>query len=327
MLPNQITTTNPGDLLTHHAGWTDEQFKAQYGQMWESMKEQDTFLRLPIEEQSRIRQQQVLAYEESKTALAKIKTYAEMEEIQKRFIRLLGDAAGRAYVESIVIAVSRDEKLQQCTPKSIMVQAMRAASLGLSVDPILEQAHLVAYGKEATLIPDYHGLVNLSVNTNYYEIPPNVSEVYQGEIVKIDRFTGKVTITGERVSNVVIGWCGYFRAKNGTERYLYMTNEECDKHGSDYNPGGYNNPKSPWNAHNERDRGKMRRKTVLRTLVRRWGNFSPIVQSILARADQVIEADLQDFPADDNIIIPTQDEQADSHHQSAEANLRELGYS
>src|SRR3989304_5549889 len=92
------------------------------------------------------RQQQAIVKVEAKTALDRIRQYAEMDEVKKRFINLLGDRDGRAYVESVVIAVANSDNLQQCTPKSIMISAMRAASLKLSVDPILKQAHLVPFG-------------------------------------------------------------------------------------------------------------------------------------------------------------------------------------
>jgi len=321
-----MTTEFSPEALKEREAWTDQQWKDKYGTMWESMKSQDTFLRLPPDEQKRVREAQAMVLAEKKTALDKIKVYSEMDEIQKRFKKLLGDAQGQAYVESVVIAVSKDEKLQECTPKSIMIQAMRAASLGLSLDPILEQAYLIAYGNEATLIPDYRGLVQLSVNTVYYEYAPNVSEVWQGEEVNIDRFTGKVTITGERVNNVIIGWMAYSKAKNGTERWLYMTNEECDQHGKTYNPGGYNSPKSPWNAHNGRDRDKMRRKTVLRTFVRKWGNFSPKIQQFMMQDEPAIEAEFEDLPSDENIVIPEKDPDAEKHVRTAEQNLKELGF-
>lgn len=313
------------EALKERETWTDEQWKDKFGMMWENMKSQDAFLRLSPDEQKRVRDAQAMVLAEKKTALEKIKTYAEMDEVKKRFINLLGEQEGRAYVESVVIAVSNNESLQGCTPKSIMVSAMRAASLRLSVDPIMQQAHLVAMGNQATLIPDYHGLVQLSVNTNYYEKAPNVDAVYEGEIVKIDRFTGDITITGERVNNEIIGWCGYFKAKNGTERWLYMTNEECDAHGKEYNPKGFVSPKSAWNK-SPTDRAKMRRKTVLRTLVRRWGNFSPVVQKFIMNDEPAIDAEFSDMPSDENIVIPEKDPDAGKHQRSAEQNLSQLGF-
>lgn len=272
------------ERLETEKNWSDEQYKNAYGDNWQYEKERNLA---------------IVVHDNKRTALDKIKAYAEMDEVKRRFVNLLGDQAGRAYVESVVIAVSANEKLQECSPKSIMVSAMRAASLKLSVDPIYKQAHLVPMKNEATLIVDYHGLVQLSVNTGYYEIAPNVFEVYEGEDVKLERFSGKVTIEGEKKSETIIGWCGYFKAKNGTERWLYWTNEECDAHGKKYSKA-YNSPLSGWNT----DREKMRRKTVLRNLVSRWGNFSPQVANIIMQDEPAIEAQLEELPNDENIVVP-----------------------
>jgi recombination protein RecT len=295
------------ELLKKHENWTDEQFRAEYSDMWENMKAQDVFMRLPKEQQVAIRKSEIATWENSKNGLMKIKTYAENEEVVKRFVNLLGDADGRAYLESAVIAVASNQSLQQCTPRSIMIQAMRAASLKLSLDPALHQAHLVKYGDEATLIPDYHGLVQLTESTGYYEIPPNVFEVYAGEDVKIDRFSGKVDITGEAASSEIIGWCGYFRAKNGTERWLYWKNEDCDAHGKKYNPKGFASTKSAWAT----DREKMRRKTVLRQLVMRWGHFSPHTEQLFKQEDEFVEAETIDMPDDSNIVIPKKEQRSE----------------
>lgn len=248
------------------------------------------------EDKQIVKHEEESEWRKNQTGLAKVKAYAEMEEVKQRFVNLLGDREGKAYVESVVIAVAHKEELQRCSPKSIMISAMRAASLKLSVDPIMKQAHLVPMGKEATLIVDYHGLVQLSVNTGYYEIAPNVFEVYEGETVKMDRFSGKIDIDeASRVSDKVIGWCGYFKAKNGTERWLYMTNEECDAHGKKYSKS-YESPKSGWNT----EREKMRRKTVLRLLVSRWGNFSPQVKNIIIQ-EEPIDAEVTALPTDESV--------------------------
>lgn len=248
---------------------------------------------------------QIIPAEHESTGLEKVKAYAEMEEVKKRFMNLLGDRDGRAYVESVVIATANNKQLQECTPKSIMISAMRAASLKLSVDPIMKQAHLVPFGKEATLIIDYHGLVQLSTNTGYYEIAPNVFEVYEGEEIKLERFSGKITIEGQRINDNVIGWCGYFKAKNGTERYLYMTNKECDDHGAKYSRGfDYKDKFGKFTSLWKKDPPAMRRKTVLRLLVSRWGNFSPQVQTVIAQDEIAIDAETYDMPSDEGIVVP-----------------------
>ena len=304
--------------LEERKDWTDEQYQAEYKNEWRVAKAKDEYALLPKEVKEE-RQAAIAAYDEAqdanKTALAKIRVYAEMDEVKKRFVNLLGDRDGRAYVESVVIAVAANDNLQKCSPKSIMVSAMRAASLKLSVDPIMKQAHLVPMGSEATIIVDYHGLVQLSVNTGYYEIPPNVFEVYEGEDVKMERFSGKVEIVGERTSKTVIGWCGYFKGKNGTERWLYMTNEECDAHGKKYSKA-FNSPKSGWTT----EREKMRRKTVLRLLVSRWGNFSPQVQSVIMQDEPAIDAEAFELPSDENITVPERQKIA------PEQAMKDLGF-
>lgn len=252
----------------------------------------------------------------AKTAMDKIKAYAAMEEVQKRFVTLLGDKVGRAYVESVVIAVANSEDLQKCSASSIMISAMRAASLHLSVDPLLHQAHLVPMGKDAMLILDYRGLQQLSINTGYYEIAPYVGEVYQGEEVKLkNRFSGEVEVVGERVNNEIIGWLAYFKGKQGDERWLYMSNEECDAHGKKYSKSFESN-RSAWKT----DRAKMRRKTVLRQLLTRYGNFSPEIKSAIMQED-VIDGEAFTMPSDENIEVKS------APRRSDEELLSEMGVS
>ena len=253
---------------------------------------------------------------QKETALATLKRYALSPEVQKRFENMLGDRSGKTYIESVIIAVTGNDELQKCDPKSIMVSAMRAASLKLSVDPALKQAHLVPFNKSATLIVDYHGLVQLTAQTGMYRSPPNVSPVFEGEVVDVDRFTGIATISGGKRGDKVIGWVGYFQDVYNNERYLYMTNEECDAHGKRYNPGGFNSSKSAWGT----DRDKMRRKTVLRQLVSKWGYFSPATkQVIFDDTPELIEARIEDMP-EAEIVEP------EPSGRTEQDNMEQLGF-
>lgn len=313
-------------LVKKHEGWTDEQFQNEYGTMWEYMKDQDTFARKPREEQALIRSQQAEELARGNNALATIKAYAENEEVLKRFKNFLGDRNARPYMESVVIAVAANPSLQKCSPKSIFIAAARAASLGLSVDPAKKQAHLVPFGNEVTLIPDYHGLVQMSVATGYYEIPPDVEEVYEGQIIEKAEWGGRLTLKGEKVSNTVIGWRAYFKGKDGTERFMYMTNEECYEHAKVYNPGGYASKSSPWNKRPE-DRAKMCRKTVLRQLVNRWGNFSPVAKQYLFTDEPILDAETFDMPEVEEISVPEKTVKSPEERQaSIEAAMIDLGY-
>lgn len=67
-------------------------------------------------------------------------------------------------LRAALLAVQKDSKLLKCTQESFFGAMMDSARLGLSVGgggPASE-AHLVPFGKEVVLIPDYRGLVKLA---------------------------------------------------------------------------------------------------------------------------------------------------------------------
>lgn len=220
-----------------------------------------------------------------------LKKYANSPEVIERFQAILGEHEARPYVESVILAVTGDQtgRLQSCEPASIMHCALRAATLRLSVDPAMHQAHMVAYGKTATLIPDYRGLVMLMENTGNYE-HINVSPVYEGETAKQNRFTGAVEITGEQTSDEITGWVAYTKEKNGMERFTYMNNEDCDNHARKYNPKGFE--RGAWKT----SHAEMCRKTTLRCHCNHWGKYSPTVARILKAEDEAIEDEIESMP-------------------------------
>jgi len=63
----------------------------------------------------------------------------------------------------------------------------------------------------------------------------------------------------------------------------------------------------------------MRRKTVLRLLVSRWGNFSPVVKQIMSQDEPVIEAEHVEMPSDENIVVTKE-------VKSQDELMKELGY-
>ena len=230
----------------------------------------------------------------------KFKTYANSPEVLESFKRVLGnDKMAQMYVGSVIVAVYNKPELQECSPKSIMVSAMRAAYLRLSVDPAMKQAHLVPFAGEATLIVDYHGLVQLMMNTGLYA-DINVSEVYEGEEVKTRRPSSKVEIVGEKISDKVIGWCAYLLMRDGIEKFLYMTNEECDAHGKKYSKA-FNSSRSGWKT----DLEKMRRKTALRCLANQWGQYSPYATAVLKGDEGVIDGMAVDMPDEGKVTKVT----------------------
>ena len=128
-----------------------------------------------------------------------IVSYGRSPEVMETFSRLVGRNAPY-YVQAAIIAVQANDRLMQCSPKSIFRSALRAATLRLSCDPALGHAWLVPYknksgGFEAQFQAGWKGIQHMAIRTGKYRYI-NVGPVYEGEEVVEDRITGSLKIEG-----------------------------------------------------------------------------------------------------------------------------------
>lgn len=221
-----------------------------------------------------------------KNALARLKKYISADLIRARFEEMMNSNDAGAFINSVVLAVANgSDQLKECTPESVVGSALRAATLRLSCDPALKQAHLVPYKDKATLVIHYQGYVDLALRTNRYT-DINVSEIYEGEEVVVDRITGHANLAGGKKSNDIIGWLAYLKMTNGFSKVLYMTKAQIHDHAKKYSKS-YWNEKGLW----QKDPEVMERKTALRMLMIQWGAFSPSERAVM-RADDEVPGDI-----------------------------------
>jgi recombination protein RecT len=242
-------------------------------------------------------------------ALTRITNYLESAVIKARFAQIMGERGASNYIASVLIAVADSYSLQKCSPASIYTNALRAATLRLSVDPGVGQAYLVPFGNRATLIIGYKGLHDMAVRTNRYRYI-NVSCIYEGQEVIEDQITGFHKLAGGRTGNKIIGWIGAFEMlpKFGSyAKTMYMTVEEIHEHGKRYSKS-YGKSDSPWQTEPD----KMERKTVLRLLLRRWGYIDPADVQLLDELDS-------EEPI--NVLPEIATQRAPEIHNSKDANI------
>jgi recombination protein RecT len=65
-------------------------------------------------------------------------------------------------IKLALVAASRNPKLLQCTPVSVVQAVMQAAQLGLEFGGAMPEAHIIPYGDQATFQTDYRGLLSLA---------------------------------------------------------------------------------------------------------------------------------------------------------------------
>lgn len=214
-----------------------------------------------------------------------------------------------AFTTSLMELFTSDPQLMQCNPNALMGEAVKAAGLRLPINKQLGQAYIVVFKNKdkatgqlvptPTLIIGTKGYINLALRTNKY-ININKGTVYEGEFQGFDKVTGSLDISGEKLSDVPVGYFAYFKQKSGFEKIMYMSIDEVCKFAKTYAPT-VKFSKITWQelkelAIKQSVEGEggglgwfagfqdMAEKTVLRQLLSSWGELS-------VDAEQVINAD------------------------------------
>lgn len=168
-----------------------------------------------------------------------------------------------------VSVISRQQKLAQCTPATLLGAVLKCAQLGLEPD-ILGEAYLVPFWNnkvqparmEVQFIPGYKGLIKLARNTG------EISTILAHEVYEGDQFTytyglnpnlehapcRKVKERGE-----IVAFYAAARLKDGSFQFEVMEREEVDEIRDKFSKA---KDSGPWKE-NYREMGL---KTVLRRL-------------------------------------------------------------
>lgn len=253
-----------------------------------------------------------------------IEKHLTSPQILAKFTEVL-DRGAKPYIQSVLIAVEQSEDLQKCSPDSIGIAALRAATLELSCDPALKQAHLVPYKRnkqhpdgswysyyEAVFQPHYLGLYTLAMRTNKYAVI-TVTPMPKGFDMITDLNTGNEIIVDQKREPVAFApkvkpeeagtWYGYFRTTRGFSKKVWMTVEQIHAHAAKHSKS-YKSDKSLWK--DPKHRPTMEKKTVLLELLR-WADLSGISDGAMREALAAADEDLIDAPAEDVTPEPDPD--------------------
>lgn len=246
-----------------------------------------------------------------KSITTMLNSLLDSEGYRKRFNELLG-ARTPQFVSSIVSLVNADQNLQKAfyeAPITVVQSALKAATFNLPIDPNLGYAYIVPFNNrvkdqdgrehkrmEATFIIGYKGMNQLALRTGVYKTI-NVIDVREGELKSYNRLTEEIELEfveddEERDALPIIGWVGYYRLINGTEKTIYMTRKQIEQHERRHRKGQYMG--KGWRE----DFDSMAMKTVFRRLIGKWGLMSIDYQradaATLAVADAIARGEFDD---------------------------------
>lgn len=183
------------------------------------------------------------------------------------------------------VAVSRNPKILQCTPVSVMQCVMTCSELGLAPDPF-GSVYLVPYGADCTLIVGYRGLLTLArrsgkVSMIYAEVVRE-GDVFEYEMGLEPQLRHKPSLAaGDRRAQYI-----YAVAKltDGCSQFVVLTVADVERV-----RGRSRAARSgPWVT----DWDEMAKKTAVRRLMK-WLPMSVDDASALAAADST-EYDMRD---------------------------------
>lgn len=277
----------------------------------------------------------IIPADKQQQPIEKISASLYREESIKRFSSMLGEKQAQRFVASVLTAVMADPKLQACTPLSVYLSAVRAATLGLSVDPAYGQAYLVAYGNVCTFMPGYKGFRDKASDNG---IGCHVTEIYSNEKIETNLMTGEIRINGGNgfwrqvdqntgsngveISGYLASWWDVKNPKSGEKHYLYMTVAEIEEYAQTYAPA-YKFKDSPWNK-NKLSRAEMFKKTVLKRLLRKTAPLNPVVSRLLMDFEEEQSQDTA-VPFGDIVVKGTEEPEVKPKRTPAQI-MGELGY-
>lgn len=208
-----------------------------------------------------------------KTPVDRLKVAIASESVQAQFRNALKENSG-VFVASLIDLYGSDSYLQQCEPKLVIMEALKAASLKLPINKNLGFAWIVPYKNKNKLIPQfqigYKGYIQLAIRTGFYKYI-NADILRDGEKVELDKLSGAISFYGEPKSEnaPVVGYFAHLETVNGFRKTIAWTREFMTSHAKRYSKS-WGKQSSAWTTEFD----KMAIKTMLRTLLGKYGIMS-----------------------------------------------------
>ena len=220
-----------------------------------------------------------------------LKNMLEAPSVKSQFESVLKDNAPM-FVASLIEMFSTDSKLQECEPKALVNEALKAAILKLPLNKSLGFAFIVPFNNNTKvgdswvkkMTPNfqigYKGYIQLAIRSGQYKYI-NTDSVLEGEYRGKDKLTGEIDLKGEAISEKVVGYFAHLELHNGFRKTLYSTVKQIEDHAAKYSKT-YTYKDSPWKTSFD----AMAMKTQIRALLSHYGYLSPeLINAMNSDAD------------------------------------------
>ncbi len=228
---------------------------------------------------------------------ADLNKYLELPQVSDRLREKLGMEEAMRFKAALSSAVATNPKLLECEPYSIITAGLVGHSLKLPPSPQLGYYYLVPYNnrkrncKEAQFQIGYKGYIQLAMRSGSY-VKLNVSDVKAGEFVSWNPLTEDLEVNFitdpiKREKAETVGYCGFFEYVNGFRKMVYWTRQQVEVHADKYSKAyslaqdkllkAGKIPQKDLYKYSSfwyKDFDVMALKTVIRSMLSRWGSMS-----------------------------------------------------
>ena len=218
----------------------------------------------------------------------KMKDLINSAQVKDMFRNAMQEHAD-SFLASVIDLYNNDKALQACAPNEVLMEAFKAATLKLPINKQLGFAYVLPYNdrKLGKTIPTfqmgYKGLIQLAMRTGAYK-HINAGPVFEGELKSTNKLTGEIDLSGDKVSEKVLGYFAYIETVNGFSKTMYWDINKMISHAKKYSKA-FNF--GPWQS----DFDAMAAKTMLRNLIGHYGIMSVEMQTAYV-GEAAHEADL-----------------------------------
>ena len=222
--------------------------------------------------------------------------YLSNDNTKKYLQSILGEKTGQ-FITSLTSLAGSAKTLKNCDRNSLLSCALKATSMELPFDQNLGFAWCIPYKTTATFQVGVKGYIQLALRTGQYQ-SLNARDVRQGEFSGRD-FVGDPIINWlpdeERANKEIIGFMAGLQLINGFKKVIYWSVPEIERHAEKYSQS-YRKYKKTGNVDDAiwaSQFEKMAEKTVLKSLISRYGIMSTDMQKAVISDQSKINIDIE----------------------------------
>lgn len=222
--------------------------------------------------------------------------YLSNDNTKKYLQSILGEKTGQ-FITSLTSLAGSSKALKNCDRNSLLSCALKATSMELPFDQNLGFAWCIPYKTTATFQVGVKGYIQLALRTGQYQ-SLNARDVRQGEFSGRD-FVGDPIINWlpdeERANKEIIGFMAGLQLVNGFKKVIYWSVPEIERHAEKYSQS-YRKYKKTGNVDDAiwaSQFEKMAEKTVLKSLISRYGIMSTDIQKAVISDQSKINIDIE----------------------------------